>query len=105
MKKETPLQILRKKREAIVGEYLERFIKKEGYEFDGWVAEEIGGVASFIEQWFIGFDDIVYNIENKRPVGEIWEWLEYNLDLGTGQNINYYSYSKGLRIDKKLQKK
>ena len=98
MKKQTPLQNLKSRYESIVDEYLQRFVEKEGYEFCGWVADQVGETASFIDQWFINFSDIKYNIDNKRPKGEIWEWCEYNLDLGMNQNINYYSYSKGCRI-------
>jgi hypothetical protein len=85
--------------ESICGEYLRRFIKKQGYEFSGWISGEIGSIAGFIEQYYFSFDDIYFDINEECPRGMIFSWQDHNLEVGIDNCINYYSYSKGLRMN------
>ena len=48
----------------IVDKYLFAFIRKQNIKFDGWVGNDIGGVAQFIEQYYFDFDDIRMDIDN-----------------------------------------
>lgn len=81
--------------ELICKEYIRKFVRKSGLSFDGWVAGHIGGIAEFINQYFFSLDDITYDINNKLPKDMIMEWQDHCLENEI--NINYYSYSKGLR--------
>lgn len=81
--------------ELICAEYIRKFTKKQKLSFDGWVGNQIGGIAEFINQYFFNMDDIVYDINNKMPKDLIMEWQDHCLENDI--NINYYSYSKGLR--------
>lgn len=106
MPKETVPSKLKKRYEDVCNEYLQLFIKKHGYEFSFWVGDDVGDCACFIDQYFFSFSDIAYDINTKCKKGLIFEWHDYNLELGENA-INYYSYSKGLRMDspKKHSKK
>lgn len=81
--------------ELICAEYIKKFVKKNGISFDGWVGNHVGGIAEFINQYFYSLDDIIYDINNKLPKDMIMEWQDHNLEHEC--NINYRSYSKGLR--------
>ena len=90
----TPLQ---KSYIAIAEQYLKAFIKKQGYEFSYWVADDVGGVACFIDQYFFGFDDIRIDIDKKAKKGLIFKWQDDVVDNHEKKgNINYISYIKGL---------
>ena len=84
---------LQKDYEAACNAYIKAFEKKQGYKFDGWVADDVGGIAGFIEQYYFNIHDIVWDINSKCKKGLIFEWQDETLE----HNINYYSYSKGLR--------
>ncbi len=88
---------LKAKYELICNRYITIFCKKQGYEFSGWIADDIGGVAGFIEQYFFCFNDIFFDVNNNCKKGLIFEWQDYCLGLN-GTSINYYSYSKGARL-------
>ena len=80
---------------------IHRFILKQFYEdnyqtreFNGWVADIIGGIADF-EDLTIDFSDIVYDLRTNQPKGKIIEWMDANVE--NEQYINYHSYCLGLR--------
>jgi len=88
--------------EKLVNEYLQKFIKKQDIDFDGWVADDVGGIASFCCQYFFSFDDIRYDIDNDCEVGLILNWQQDGVDYhmkGKFDTINYRSYHKGLRYE------
>jgi hypothetical protein len=98
--KTIPLSKLKKQYVFVCNEYINKFINKQGYDFSGWVGDDVGGVACFVEQYFFSLDDIVYDINNKCEKGLIFAWQEHNLEVGSDKAINYYSYSRGLRMAK-----
>jgi len=77
-----------------------RFSKKQGIEFDGWVGDDIGGIASFICQYFFDMHDIVLDLKTNQKKGFIMQWQDDGVDAhfeGVESNINYNSYIMGLR--------
>lgn len=89
---------LKTKYERICNEYIKVFSEKQGLVFDGWIGNQVGGVAEFIEEYFFNLSDIVYDINSEQPKGLILHWQDdYVENAPNGRNINYYSYSKGLR--------
>jgi len=84
--------------DTLCREYVDEFSKKQGLAFDGWVGDDIGGIASFIEQYFFDFRDIVYDINSGQSVGLIMEWQDNTIENARSV-INYYRYSKGLRYE------
>lgn len=84
---------LKEKYEELVNQYLKKFNEKQGYEFDDWVGNDIGGIACFIEQYFFHFDDIRYDIDNNIESGIIFKWQDYCVEHGN-PHMNYKTYSK-----------
>lgn len=72
------------------------FAEKQGLDFDFWVSDIIGGVASFSWHYFFTIDDIVIDLKTKQEKGLILEWHESGIE-NNPLKINYYSYTKGLR--------
>jgi hypothetical protein len=93
--KTIPRVKLQKQYEFSCNEYVKKFSNKHGYEFSGWVGEEVGGIAVFIEQYFFNISDIVYDINHMVAKGKIIEWQEYNLQ--NTESINFRSFIKGYR--------
>ena len=85
---------LKKQYEYVCNEYAERFSRKQGMVFDGWVANSAGGVA-YCNDFFFNFSDIALDMNSRQPKVAIIDWYYGNED---GKFINYYSYTKGLRI-------
>ena len=77
------------------------FCNKQEIDFDGWIGDEIGGMASFNCEYFFSFSDIVLDFNTKQPKGQILNWsnedLELNMFRKNHQHINYKSYTMGLR--------
>jgi hypothetical protein len=91
---------LKQRYESIATAYLNKFIKKQEIDFDGWVSDDIGGIASFCCQYFVSLDDMRYDIDNDCEVGLILRWQEDSVEHdmnGFFDHINYHSYHKGLR--------
>ena len=82
--------------EAICQKYVQKFAKKHGYPFDYWIGDEVGGMASFCEQYFFNFNEIVYDINNRVPKGLIFRWQDDCVEH-PDSNINFKSYAMGLR--------
>ena len=55
------------------------FAKKHDYQFDGWVADEVGTVACFGD-YFFDFTDIKYDIDNEVPKEKFLEYYDASLD-------------------------
>jgi len=92
------MKALKKKYETACNEYLQVFCDKQEMDNGGWVADKIGTVA-YCSDFFFNMEDIRIDIDTKQPVGAIIDWYYTNLD-NPQKVINYYSYSKGLRIKK-----
>jgi len=84
----------------IANEWVDKFCKKQEIEFDYWVADEVGGIGSFINQYFFTLSDIVYDIRTRQPKGLILQWqdeeMEYCLE-NDGGFTSYYGYTKKVR--------
>ena len=94
---------LRQDYEDVCSRYIKAFVRKQEIRFDYWIGGDIGGVASFIEQYCFNLSDIVFDIDNKCEPGLILSWQDYCIDEHN-VSINFYSYSKGLRIEKPTRK-
>lgn len=90
------MKTIKQKFETIATEYLNAFCKKQDMEFEFWVGDEIGGVASFGDVNFFSFDNIRQDIDLNAPVGLILDWL-YDCLEHQSTSCNYYSYINGLR--------
>ncbi len=84
---------------VVVEKYINKFVKKHGYEFSNWVSDEIGSIACFIDQYFFNFDDIRYDIDNNIKKELIFRWQDDGVEDGGKNNINFKSYIKGLRYE------
>lgn len=87
---------LKEKYKECCKKYIEQFCKKQNIEFDGWIGNNVGGVA-VCSDYYLSFNDIVWDINSKQRKGVILNWYNDNLD-GPEKSINYFSYTKGLRI-------
>lgn len=83
--------------------FVKAFCKKQGLEFDGWVGDEVGGIASFIHQYFFNLSDIVLDLNTRQPKGLILNWqtdgVDFNMFKENPHYINYKSYTLGLRYE------
>jgi len=101
MAKTTKLGELNKQYEFVCNEWVQKFCNKQQIEFDGWVGNEIGGIASFACQYFFNLSDIILDLNTKQPKGNILNWqsedVDFNMFNEKQQHINYKSYTMGLR--------
>ncbi len=84
---------LKKQYEKSCVAYIEKFCDKQGMVFNGWIGDQVGGVA-YCNDFFFNFLDIVWDINSGQKKGLIVDWY-YN---GMTEGINYFNYTKGLRI-------
>lgn len=95
------LQQLKKQYEFVCNEYVKKFCNKQGIEFDGWIGDEVGGIASFAYQYFFNLSDIILDLNTKQPKGNILDWqsegVDFNMFNEKQQHINYKSYTIGVR--------
>ena len=93
---------LQEKFTAIAELYIEAFLRKHNL-FDDengdyseweWVGSDVGGIIE-VADYFIGFDDIRYDIDNCIEKDNFFEWYDYVLE--NEKKINYKSYLKGAR--------
>lgn len=98
MSKTLKLKELKERYEFICNEIVQKFSNKHGIEFSGWVGDEIGGMAEFINQYFFSMDDIYYDLNKKCPKGLIFQWQDDCIE-NQEKNINFRSYAMGLRFE------
>ena len=88
--------------ESICNEIVKKFAKKQDIDFDGWVGNDVGGIAAFGGEYFLGMKDIILDLKTKQKKGLILEWqnviIEYAMSDPPKQPINYKSYTLGLRM-------
>lgn len=103
MAKTKGLKELNLQYQFVCNEWVNKFCKKQDIEFDGWVGDEIGGIASFVCQYFFNLSDLILDLNTKQPKGLILEWQSEGVDFNMGkeqpQYINYKSYTMGLRYE------
>jgi len=86
---------MRKELDKIIKKYISEFEKKNNLVFEFAVDDDLLGVLSFGSVYYFNTSDVIYDIDNDLPKGQIIEWLESNLEKE--KFINLKSYSKGLR--------
>ena len=89
---------LKQQFENVVDQYLTLFCEKQGVykDNDSWCAGDVGGVIE-INDAYLNFTDIILDVDTNQPKGNIFKWYWEN-DFLNGKEINYYSYTKGLRV-------
>lgn len=87
---------MRSQLNKILKKYIELFEKKQELKFEFAVSDDLMGIINFGDVLYFNITDIVYDIDTNQPKGLIINWLYDNLD--SDKKINFYSYSKGLRI-------
>ena len=94
---------LKAKYEATCNKWVNLFCEKQDLEFSYWVADEIGGIACFIDEYFFNLSDIILDMNSNQPKGLILDWqndgVDFNMFKETPKYINYKSYTMGLRYD------
>ena len=86
------LNKLKKQYELVCNEYMNKFCNKQEMDFNGWLADIVGGIAC-CNEFLFNFQDIVWDINSKQPKGMIVNWCYENLD-NPEKSINYFSYTK-----------
>ena len=102
------LKELNEKYEFACNELVKKFCNKQGLQFDYWINDEIGGIASFSNSYFFNLCDIILDLKTKQPKGLILSWqdegVEFNFNHQNITNINYKSYTMGLRYEQLTKK-
>lgn len=92
---------LREQLDTVLKKYIKKFEKAHGVELEFTVNDDIMGVHCFGEHFFT-MNDIVYDVDNKLPVGLIFEWQDAGIAAclaGSNETISLRSYAKGLRYE------
>ena len=76
--------------------YITAFEKKQDCKFNFWADKN--NVADF-NQKFLSITDIIFDIDNNCPNGQIFEWYDAELDAHYQNlsSINYRSWNMGAR--------
>ena len=94
---------LNKQYDSICNEIVDMFARKHSLDFDGWVSDEVGGIAVFSTQYFFSMSDIIFDLQTKQKKWFILEWqtvgAEYHSRTGSDKSINYRSYAMGMRYE------
>jgi hypothetical protein len=102
------IEELNEKYEFICNEFVAKFEKKQQINFEGWVGDEIGGIASFSFQYFFNLSDIIFDLKTNQPKGCIKNWsneeTDFNVFNENPHHINYKSYTMGLRHENLIKK-
>lgn len=91
------IEKLKQQYESVCNEYLEKFCRKQEMTNEGWVGDEVGGVAECSDFYF-DLRDIAYDINSKQPAGRIINWYYESVE-NYPKSINYFSYCSGLRFE------
>ena len=91
------IKSIKKEYEKVVKKYIYYFSKQQNLNFDGWVGDEIGGIAWFGDIAF-NFSDIMMHLNTNQPKENIIQWHFDNIENHQKTLINYKSYIMGLRI-------
>jgi len=76
--------------------YIQAFCKKQEIDFDFWVGDQVGGMASFNDWYHFDFLSIKYDIDTDQPAGLILIYFDDSVEYNDCR-INYESYCRGLR--------
>lgn len=94
-------ELVRERYENAVHEYCHIFMQKHGFAYnpDEWVANEVGGVLC-VNDYYLDFDDIKYDIDNDVAENVFFEWYDYCVELmmiDGAPDVNYKSWVRGFR--------
>ncbi len=81
--------------ESSCNAYIDVFCQKQEMDFNGWIGDEVGGIAE-CNDFYFDFHAIVKDIDTAQPKGLIIDWYYDNLEAE--RFINYDSYIRGLRV-------
>ncbi len=81
--------------ESSCNAYIDVFCAKQEMDFNGWIGDEVGGIAE-CNDFYFDFHAIVKDIDTAQPKGLIIDWYYDNLEAE--RFINYDSYIRGLRV-------
>lgn len=84
-------------------EYIRLFEHKQDMRFEFWVADIVGEIACFGDI-FLNLSDIVYDLNTHQKKGNILNWFYESME-NQEHSINYYSYTKGLRVNDVINQK
>jgi hypothetical protein len=82
--------------------YVKKFSDKQKIEFDNFLGlEEYDCSVAQFGDYYFNLSDIIFDIETNQPAGLIMQWqddsVDYHINNIDSNNINYKSYTKGLR--------
>jgi hypothetical protein len=86
------MEKLKKNYENACNAYLKEFCKKQYLSNEGWVNNEVGGIA-LCGDFFFNFLDIVWDINTNQPKRRIIKWYDLCMD-NVVKSINYSTYCK-----------
>ena len=81
--------------------YVFQFETKHSIEFDGWVGNEVGELASFNEM-FVNFRDLKFDIDSNLPEHIFAEWYYDCLDKGVAKPLKQYYIELQIASQRKL---
>ena len=84
--------------------YVHQFETKHSIEFDGWVGNEVGELASFNEM-FVNFRDLKFDIDSNLPEQIFAEWYYDCLDKGVVKPLKQYYIELQIASQRKLSQK
>ena len=83
---------LKEEYEEICERYCALFSMKQQLSFYGWVGKDVGGVTLFSD-YYIGFENIRYDIDNQIEKGKILTWYDYSM-VEKQISLNYENWLK-----------
>lgn len=94
---------LKENLENAISDIVKEFENKHECELEYWVSDDITGIACFGDVLFLNLSDICFDIFTNQPKELIFKWIYDCIDY-PDQNINFKSYSMGLRFEDLKQK-
>lgn len=88
------IKILKQNYENVCNEYVQEFCNKQDMSFEFWV-DTIGGIA-LCSDFYLNFNDIVYDINSKQPKARIIDWYNNTITNHPNEVDNYFTYCKQL---------
>ena len=84
-----------------IKKYVELFEKKHEIELEFWVADLVGTIGCFSNEYYVDFETIRLDLEKDVPKNVFFNWHDLTLELGMNDEavVNYYSYLKGVRLN------
>ena len=69
--------------EKACNEYLLEFCAQMELSNEGWVGNDVGGVA-YVGDYFIGMSDLMVAVDNGIDLDALLEWYDYGVIVGSG---------------------